>query len=57
MIRFTSIPKHVEDAFAREAGAPSRRNFLKTSGMLVVGATMMRLGEPLAAQGVAGAGP
>lgn len=57
MIRFTSIPNHVEDAFAREAGSSSRRDFLKTSGMLVVGATVMAIGKPLAAQGTAAAGP
>ena len=62
MIRFTSIPNHVEEAFAREPGASSRRDFLKTSGMLVVGATVMAIGRPLAAQstatpGAAAAGP
>jgi CO/xanthine dehydrogenase Mo-binding subunit len=57
MIRLTAIPNHVEDRLATTAADPSRRAFLKTSGMLVVGATMVAIGDPLAAQGAAGAGP
>ncbi len=53
MIRFTPLPRHVEAAFARAAANPSRREFLKTSGLLVVGATLAAHVEPLGAQAAA----
>jgi hypothetical protein len=36
MSTFTNIPKHIEDVLMQSAGKTSRRNFLKTSGLLVV---------------------
>jgi CO/xanthine dehydrogenase Mo-binding subunit len=39
---FTSIPKQVEDVLENLAGTTSRRNFLKTSGLLVVSLTLNR---------------
>ena len=36
MIAFTNIPKQVEEALGKGSGATSRRNFLKSAGLLVV---------------------
>src|SRR5258706_8737754 len=36
MTSFTKIPKHIEDLLEKRNGTTSRRDFLKTSGMLVV---------------------
>src|SRR5262247_475560 len=36
MTAFTNIPKHIEDVLEKSNGRSSRRNFLKTSGLLVV---------------------
>ncbi len=36
MTAFTNIPKHIEDVLENGNGQSSRRNFLKTSGLLVV---------------------
>ena len=36
MIPFTSIPAQIEDLLERQAPTPSRRTFLKTSGLFVV---------------------
>ena len=61
MTAFTNIPKHIEDAVDQSHGQ-SRRDFLKTSGMLVVSFSAISV-APLgleAAQGTAarsGAGP
>jgi CO/xanthine dehydrogenase Mo-binding subunit len=62
MTPFSRIPKHIEETVERSAAATSRRDFLKTSGMLVVGLGVapMTLAEPLAAgaaQGAAGPYP
>jgi CO/xanthine dehydrogenase Mo-binding subunit len=38
MTSFTNIPKSIEDILERRVGSPSRRDFLKTSGLLVVSA-------------------
>jgi nicotinate dehydrogenase subunit B len=40
MTPFTNIPKQVEDVLDNLAGTTSRRNFLKTSGLLVVSLTL-----------------
>ena len=39
MTTFTKIPKHVEDVLESMGGTTSRRNLLKSAGMLVVGLT------------------
>jgi CO/xanthine dehydrogenase Mo-binding subunit len=44
MTPFTPIPKPIEDIV--EPGGTSRRDFLKTSGMLVVSFSAVALGEP-----------
>ena len=36
MKTFTNIPKHIEDALDHERGTTSRRDLLKSAGMLVV---------------------
>src|SRR5262245_38681506 len=36
MTAFTNIPKHIEEVLEKSNGKSSRRNFLKTSGLLVV---------------------
>ena len=36
MTTFTNIPKQVEELLEEWSGTPSRRNFLKGSGLLVV---------------------
>ncbi len=58
MTSFTPIPKPIEDVV--EQGGRSRRDFLKTSGMLVVSVGVAALGDSamLAAQsGAPAAGP
>ena len=64
MTPFTEIPKQVEDALGRPGGSPSRRDFLKTSGLLVVSfGTVSAYADPLDAAGgeavqtALGAGP
>src|SRR4030095_10436891 len=51
MISFTEIPKEIQDAI--EKSAPSRRDFLKASGLLVVGFGVAPFASagPLPAQG------
>ena len=53
MTTFTRIPEHIEDLLDKQDGNPSRRDFLKTSGMLVVSIGAAGLAGPLSA--VAGA--
>src|SRR5262245_43040300 len=40
MTTFNGIPKQVEDILEKYSGGTSRRNFLKTSGLLVVSLTL-----------------
>lgn len=47
MTPFTKIPKQIEDVLAQWA-APTRRDFLKSSGMLVVSVGAMSVASPLA---------
>src|SRR5262245_65779489 len=51
MTAFTNIPRHVEDVLEQRSGTPSRRDFLKTSGLFVVslGAAVVSGTSPLAA--------
>jgi CO/xanthine dehydrogenase Mo-binding subunit len=49
MTNFTNIPKQIEDALAAQHGAGSRRDFLKTSGLLVVSLGVSAIAPPLAA--------
>jgi CO/xanthine dehydrogenase Mo-binding subunit len=49
MTSFTNIPKHIEDALAAQYGPGSRRDFLKTSGLMVVSLGVSALAPPLAA--------
>ena len=37
MTTFTNVPRHVEELLEKWSGATSRRDFLKSSGLLVVG--------------------
>jgi CO/xanthine dehydrogenase Mo-binding subunit len=63
MTSFTRVPRQVEDALERSAELPSRRAFLRNSGLLVVsvGAATIAGGSPFArvsaTQPAAGAGP
>jgi CO/xanthine dehydrogenase Mo-binding subunit len=54
MSTFTNIPKHIEDALLQSAGKASRRNFLKTSGLLVVSFSAGPLVSASSAQAPAG---
>ena len=59
MTTFTTVPRQIEDALERCHGA-SRRDFLRTSGLLVVSFTAAALAPfevEAAAQGAPGAGP
>ena len=51
---FTSIPEHVENIIGRSDGT-SRRDFLKTTGLLVVGFSASGAAAPF--QAAAGPGP
>ena len=55
---FTKIPKQIEEALERESRTSSRREFLRTSGLLVVslGTAAVAAAAPLALQRGAGAG-
>ncbi len=58
MTPFTKIPQHIEDLLDQRSGTASRRDFLKTSGMLVVSAGAAAVVGPLAASASAqGGGP
>jgi len=49
MTTFTTIPPHIEDLLEKQNGPASRRDFLKTSGMLVVSISAAGLAGPLSA--------
>ena len=49
MTTFTRIPEHIEDLLEKQNGPASRRDFLKTSGMLVVSISAAGLAGPLSA--------
>jgi nicotinate dehydrogenase subunit B len=58
MTTFTRIPEHIEDLLEKQNGTASRRDFLKTSGMLVVSIGAAGLAGPLATvAGAQAAGP
>jgi CO/xanthine dehydrogenase Mo-binding subunit len=63
MSPFTSIPPEIEDVLERRSVSPSRRDFLRTSGVLVVSAMSAAHGDLFAQtaapqpQAAAGAGP
>ncbi|HEX5108785.1 MAG TPA: molybdopterin cofactor-binding domain-containing protein [Vicinamibacterales bacterium] len=60
MTTFSNIPKSIEDILERRVGSPSRRDFLKTSGLLVVSAMSVAQAEAFAqapAQGAGALGP
>jgi CO/xanthine dehydrogenase Mo-binding subunit len=58
MTTFTTIPEHVEELLEKQNGTASRRDFLKTSGMLVVSVSAAALAGPFAvAAGAQAAGP
>ena len=46
MTPFTKIPTHIEDLLEQRNGATSRRDFLKTSGMLVVSFSAAAVAAP-----------
>src|SRR3984893_13181949 len=52
MTTFTNIPKYIEDVLERQSGATSRRDFLKSSGLLIVslGASAAAGPQPAAVQ-------
>lgn len=54
MTAFTSIPKHIEGVLETLNGAPSRRDFLKTSGLLAVSFGVSAIASPLSAAQQAG---
>src|SRR5258706_8375382 len=56
MTTFTSIPKYIEDVLEKQNGATSRRDFLKTSGLLLVSLSASAAADPHAAAAQA-AGP
>jgi CO/xanthine dehydrogenase Mo-binding subunit len=56
MTTFTSIPKYIEDVLEKQIGATSRRDFLKTSGLLIVSLSASAAAGPHAAAAQA-AGP
>jgi nicotinate dehydrogenase subunit B len=43
---FENVPKHVEEILSAQAGMPSRRDFLKRSGLMVVTATAAGIASP-----------
>src|SRR5215471_4263699 len=47
MNTFENVPKHVEDILNARTGMPSRRDFLKRSGLMVVTATAAGIASPL----------
>jgi len=49
MTAFTNIPKYIEDLLEKQTATPSRRDFLKTSGLLVVSVSASAIARPLAA--------
>ena len=49
MTTFTTIPPHIEDLLEKQNGTASRRDFLKTSGMLVVSISAAGIAGPLSA--------
>jgi len=49
MTPFTKIPTHIEDLLEERNGATSRRDFLKTSGMLVVSFSAAAVAAPFVA--------
>ena len=59
MTTFTNIPKYIEDVLEKQNGATSRRDFLKTSGLLIVSLSASAAAGPeaLAAAGERGGGP
>ena len=60
MTSFTLIPKHVEEELEKWTVTPSRRNFIKSAGMLVVGLATAGSGvlvPEAAAQSASAAGP
>jgi len=62
MTAFTNIPKSIEDILERRIGSPSRRDFLRTSGLLVVSAVSVAHADafaqaPAQGAGALGAGP
>jgi CO/xanthine dehydrogenase Mo-binding subunit len=58
MTTFTRIPKHIEDLLEKRNGTASRRDFLKTSGMLVVSVGAAAVAGPFVAAAAAqAAGP
>ena len=42
MTTFTNIPKYIEDVLEKQNGATSRRDFLKSSGLLIVSLGLVR---------------
>ena len=56
MTTFTKIPAYIEDVLEKQHGTTSRRDFLKTSGLLVVSVSASAIAGPLAAASQA-AGP
>src|ERR1700730_6784305 len=56
MTTFTNIPKYIEDVLERQSGASSRRDFLRTSGLLIVSLSASAAAGPHAAAAQA-AGP
>ena len=58
MTTFTRIPEHIEDLLEKQNATASRRDFLKTSGMLVVSIGAAGLADPFATvAGAQAAGP
>ena len=63
MTTFTNVPRHVEELLEKWSGATSRRDFLKSSGLLVVGIGAAAAGpfaggtSAAAAAAAQGAGP
>jgi len=62
MTAFTNIPKSIEDILERRIGSPSRRDFLRASGLLVVSAVSVARADafaqaPAQGAGALGAGP
>src|ERR1700681_4435149 len=49
MTTFTNIPKYIEDVLERQSGATSRRDFLKSSGLLIVSLGASAAAGPCAA--------
>ena len=58
MTTFTAIPEHIEDVLKKQSGTASRRDFLMTSGMLVVSVSAAAVAGPfVAVAGAQAAGP